>query len=132
MSKDRKVSKRTWDHLVCNSLPTPLLPRMTSGAGSSPLPRPNHKGRGVRSHPFQGQPERSAFMDEKEYESFLEKDAKRVEANVAEDKAEDLGKKMFAERRKSEPSPENIEQWEKEKMQLEESAKNLREEAAVS
>ena len=94
-----------------------------------PLQSPNHKGRGVRSHPFQRQPELAAFMDEKEYESFLEKDAKRVEANVAEDKAEDLGKKMFAERRKSEPDTEKIEQWETEKKQLEESAKNLREEA---
>lgn len=47
----------------------------------------------MRSHPFQRQPELAAFMDEKEYESFLEKDVKRVAANVAEDKAEDLGKK---------------------------------------
>lgn len=85
----------------------------------------------MRSQPFQRQPEMAAFMDEKEYESFLEKDAKRVAANVAEDKAEGLRKKMFAERRRksAEPDTENIEQWETEKEQLEENAKNLREEA---
>ena len=80
-----------------------------------PLERPNHKGRGVRSHPFQRQPDLAAFMNKAEYESFLEKDAKRVEANVAERKAKGLEEKMFAERRKDEPDTENIEQWEKEK-----------------
>ena len=94
-----------------------------------PLENPNHKGRGVRSHPFQRQPDLAAFMDAAEYESFLEKDAKRVEANVAERKAKGLEEKMFAERRKDEPDTENIEQWEKEKNQLEENAKNLSEEA---
>ena len=129
MSKDRKVSKRTWDHLVRNSLPTPLLPRMTSGAGSSPLPRPNHKGRGVRSHPFQGQPERAAFMDEKEYESFLEKDAKRVATNVAEDKAESLDRKIRTEQKLQEPDNERIEKWKDEQKGLKEKVEALRKEA---
>lgn len=58
-----------------------------------PLKKPNRKGRGVRSHPFQRQPDLAGFMDGSAYERFLESDAKRVEANIAEDEAESLGKK---------------------------------------
>lgn len=94
-----------------------------------PLERPNHKGRGVRSHPFQRQPDLAAFMDAAEYESFLEKDAKRVEANVAEDDAENLERRISAERRKQEPSTDDIQKWENEQKQLTEKAKRLREAA---
>ena len=94
-----------------------------------PLENPNHKGRGVRSHPFQRQPDLAAFMDAAEYESFLGKDAKRVEANVAEDDAENLERRISAERRKQEPSPDDIQQWEDKRKQLTEKAKTLREAA---
>lgn len=94
-----------------------------------PLENPNHKGRGVRSHPFQRQPDLAAFMDAAEYESFLEKDAKRVKANIAEDDAENLGRRISAERRKQEPSTDDIQKWGNEQKQLAEKAKTLREEA---
>ena len=66
-----------------------------------PLTKPNRKGRGVRSHPFQRQPELAAFMDESAYRDFLGRDRKRVEANIAEDEAERLGKKIARERKAS-------------------------------
>ena len=94
-----------------------------------PLQSPNHKGRGVRSHPFQRQPELAAFMDEKEYESFLEKDAKRVEANVAEDKAESLDRKIRTEQKLQEPDNERIEKWKAEQKGLKEEVEALRKEA---
>ena len=94
-----------------------------------PLQSPNHKGRGVRSHPFQRQPELAAFMDEKEYESFLEKDAKRVAANVAEDKAESLDRKIRTEQKLQEPDNERIEKWKDEQKGLKEKVEALRKEA---
>ena len=94
-----------------------------------PLEKPNRKGRGVRSHPFQRQPELAGFMDASEYESFLENDAKRVEANLAEDKAESLGRKIGSERKSQEPDNERIEAWKAEQENLKEKAGKLREEA---
>lgn len=94
-----------------------------------PLQSPNHKGRGVRSHPFQRQPELAAFMDEKEYESFLEKDAKRVAANVAEDKAKSLDRKIRTEQKLQEPDNERIEKWKDEQKGLKEKVEALRKEA---
>ena len=94
-----------------------------------PLQSPNHKGRGVRSHPFQRRPELAAFMDGKEYESFLEKDAKRVKANVAEDKAESLDRKIRTEQKLQEPDNERIEKWKAEQKGLKEEVEALRKEA---
>lgn len=95
----------------------------------NPLENPNHKGRGVRSHPFQRQPDLAAFMDAAEYESFLEKDAKRVEANVAEDEAESLGRKIRTEQKRQEPENERIEQWRTEQETRKQTAEALRKEA---
>lgn len=95
----------------------------------TPLEKPNRKGRGVRSHPFQRQPDLAQFMDASEYESFRKKDARRVEANLAEDQAESLGRKIGAERKRQEPDGQRMEQWKAEQERLAERAKALREEA---
>ena len=89
----------------------------------------NRKGRGVRSHPFQRQPELAGFMDEKKYEDFLERDAKRVEANIAEDEAEGLDKRIRREKHAPEPDNENIRKLEAERKEKKEQARSLREEA---
>lgn len=83
----------------------------------------------MRSHPFQRQPELAGFMDEKEYESFLEKDTKRVKANVAEDKAESLDRKIRTEQKLQEPDNEHIEKWKDEQKGLKEEVEALRKEA---
>lgn len=94
-----------------------------------PLTKPNRKGRGVRSHPFQRQPELATFMDEPAYRDFLERDRKRVEANLAEDEAERLGQRIAGERRRPEPDMAKVEEWKAEAMQLNDKANTLREEA---
>lgn len=91
--------------------------------------RPNRKGRGVRSHPFQRQPELAGFMDPDEYGLFLERDAKRVEANIAEDEAEEIDRKVRRERRAPEPDTEDIARLEAESKELKAKAETLREEA---
>ena len=90
---------------------------------------PDRKGRGVRSHPFQRQPELAGYMSEDAYEEFLEKDKKRVEANVDEDKAEDLDRKIARERKRLEPDNDQIREWESESKDLKEEVKKLREDA---
>jgi len=90
---------------------------------------PDRKGRGVRSHPFQRQPELAGYMSENAYNEFLEQDRKRVEANVDEDKAEDLDRKIARERKRPEPDNDRIEQWESESKALKERAGKSREEA---
>ena len=94
-----------------------------------PLTKPSRKGRGVRSHPFQRQPELASFMDESAYREFLERDRKRVEANTAEDAAENIGKKIAGERRRPEPDTVKIREWENEKKNLTERVERLREKA---
>ena len=94
-----------------------------------PLTKPNRKGRGVRSHPFQRQPELANFMDESAYREFLERDRKRVEANLAEDEAESIERKVAGEIRRPEPDMAKIEKWKTEATQLTERASTLREEA---
>ena len=90
---------------------------------------PNRKGRGVRSHPFQREPDLARFMDEEAYADFLRRDAKKVEANVAEDQAEKLAGKVKAEKRRPEPDVAQIGQWEAEEKQLRKAVANLSEEA---
>ena len=90
---------------------------------------PDRKGRGVRSHPFQRQPELAGFMDQAAYRDFLDRDRKRVEANVAENDAEDLDRKIRGEKRRPEPDDDRIEEWEAELKRLKEKAGELREEA---
>ena len=94
-----------------------------------PLTKPNRKGRGVRSHPFQRQPELATFMDESAYRSFLDSDRKRVEANLAEDEVERLERMIAGEKRRPEPDTAKIEEWKAEAKQLNEKANTLREEA---
>ncbi|MCY4468674.1 MAG: RAMP superfamily CRISPR-associated protein [Thiotrichales bacterium] len=90
---------------------------------------PNRKGRGVRSHPFQREPDLARFMDEAAYGAFLERDAKRIEANVAEGQAEDLQRKIAAKKRRPEPDVAQIGQWEAEEKRLRATASTLSEEA---
>ena len=90
---------------------------------------PNRKGRGVRSHPFQREPDLARFMDEAAYADFLQTDAKRVEANVAEGQAEVLKRKIAGEKRRPEPDMERIGQWAAEAKQLRATAATLSEEA---
>lgn len=90
---------------------------------------PSRKGRGVRSHPFQRQPDLGDFMDEQAYEDFLERDRKIVEANLREDEIEGLRKRIAGEKRRSEPDVAKIEQWEKETIRLKEQMEGLRAEA---
>ncbi len=90
---------------------------------------PNHKGRGVRSHPFQREPELAALMDKRSYEAFLETDAKRVEANIAEDKVEGLDRRIWQEKRRPEPDLDKIEAWKTETSDLKAEAEKLRQEA---
>ena len=90
---------------------------------------PNRKGRGVRSHPFQREPDLARFMDEAAYADFLQGDAKRVEANVAEDQAEKLASRIAAEKRRPEPDAEQIGEWDAEAERLRETAVTLSEEA---
>ena len=94
-----------------------------------PLKNANRKGRGVRSHPFQRQPDLAGFMDESTYQLFLGSDAERVEANLAEDEAESLEKKIRSEQRRQEPNNEDIRQWKEEQERLNEKAAKLREDA---
>ncbi len=89
----------------------------------------SHKGRGVRSHPFQRQPELASFMDREAYEEFLERDKKRVEASVKEKEAEQLDRKIRDERRRPEPDNDCIEKWRDESKALKDQAKQLQEEA---
>ena len=90
---------------------------------------PDRKGRGVRSHPFQRQPELAGFMDQGEYGAFLESDKKRVDANVKEGKAESLDGKIRDERKRREPDNDQIREWESESKDLKEEVKKLREDA---
>ena len=90
---------------------------------------PARKGRSARSHPFQRQPELAGFMDSDSYRDFLEKDAKRVEANNAEDEAERLDGNVARERRRPEPDVAQIERWRDESKTLKEHAEALRGEA---
>ena len=94
-----------------------------------PLKSSNWKGRGVRSHPFQRQPELANFMGEAAYQSFLSSDAKRVEANMAEDEAESLDREIARERKRGEPDLERIQRWGGESKELKDKARALREEA---
>lgn len=94
-----------------------------------PLKKPNRKGRGVRSHPFQRQPDLAGFMDGSAYERFLENDAERVEANIAEDKAESLGKRIGNEQKRQEPDLDRIQEWKYEQQRRKEHAATLREAA---
>ena len=89
----------------------------------------NRKGRGVRSHPFQRQPELARFMDADAYREFLESDGQRVEANLAEDEAEKLDGRVRAEKRRPEPDPARIDEWEAKSTRLKEEARRLRGEA---
>ena len=90
---------------------------------------PSRKGRGVRSHPFQRQPDLARFMNEADYRDFLEKDQKRVEANLAENKAERRDKDIAREKRRPEPDNDRIGKLEAESKKLEEEAETLRKEA---
>lgn len=90
---------------------------------------PNRKGRGVRSHPFQRQPDLAQFMDRKAYAGFLERDKQRVEANVAEHEAESLARRIAREKRRPEPDVERIERWEAEAERLKATVEELREAA---
>ena len=94
-----------------------------------PLTTPDRKGRGVRSHPFQRQPELAGYMSENAYNEFLEQDKKRVEANVAEDKAEDLDRKIAREKKRPEPDNDRIGEWESDSKELKENVEELRKEA---
>ena len=94
-----------------------------------PLTTPDRKGRGVRSHPFQRQPELAGYMSENAYTAFLEEDGKRVEANVAEDKAEDLDRKIAREKRRPEPDNDRIGEWEAKSKELKEKVEELRKDA---
>ena len=90
---------------------------------------PSRKGRGVRSHPFQRQPDLANFMDEAAYREFLESDRKRVEANLAEHEVEGLHRKIAVEKKRPEPEMQKIEQWETEARRRDEEMRKLREEA---
>ena len=68
-------------------------------------------------------------MDPDEYGDFLERDAKRVEANIAEDEAEEIDRKVRRERRAPEPDTEDIARLEAESKELKAKAETLREEA---
>lgn len=94
-----------------------------------PIQQPNRKGRGVRSHPFQRQPELAGFMDPDEYKNFLERDAKRVEAKDAEVEAEDIDQKVLRERRAPDPDTEDIARLEVKSKELKEKAAALQAEA---
>lgn len=96
---------------------------------AEPVQQPNRKGRGVRSHPFQRQPELAGFMDPDEYEDFLERDAKRVEAKDAEVEAEEIDRKVRRERRASAPDPEDIARLEVKSKELKKKAAALQAEA---
>ena len=90
---------------------------------------PSRKGRGVRSHPFQRQPDLAGFMDQEAYRDFLEKDGKTVEANLREDKAERLGVKIRVEKQRREPDNARIETWKAEAEGLKEQVEKLRADA---
>ena len=90
---------------------------------------PDRKGRGVRSHPFQRQPELAGYMSEDAYKEFLEKDKKRVQANVAEDDVEDLDRKIAREKKRPEPDNDKIGKWESDSKELKENIEKLREDA---
>lgn len=90
---------------------------------------PDRKGRGVRSHPFQRQPELAGYMSENAYNEFLEQDKKRVEANVKEGEAESLEGKIRVERGRSEPDYDQIGEWEAKSKELKENIEELRKDA---
>lgn len=91
--------------------------------------QPNRKGRGVRSHPFQRQPELAGFMDEEAYKAFLESDSKIVAANLDEDEAEKIDERVDREKGAPEPDNDEIARLEAESRALKEKVKALRKEA---
>ena len=96
---------------------------------AEPLGDPVRKGQGARSHPFQRQPELGRLMDEAQYRAFLEKDAQRVEANLAESEARRLAGRIAAEQARPEPKLEQIAKWEGNHKKLAARAERLREAA---
>jgi CRISPR type IV-associated protein Csf2 len=86
---------------------------------------PNHKGRGVRAHPFQRTPELVQFVDESELQEWLEHDAFRVKANTLEDEAERLGLKIYQEKKKQAPDVDLIKSMGEEAKAKEKKAKEL-------
>ncbi len=76
---------------------------------------PNWKGHGVRSHPFQREPELTGLVDKAALADFLEADAKRVEGNIHENDAEALDRKIRAEKRKDTPDLDKLEKMERER-----------------
>ena len=87
---------------------------------------PSRKGRGVRAHPFQRQPDLAGFMDAEAYAAFLDADKARVEANLAEDEAGRLGRKIAGEKKSTEPDKEKIEEWTAESKRLKEKFEELK------
>ena len=96
---------------------------------AEPIQQPNRKGQGVRSHPFQRQPELAGFMDEKSYKAFLESDSKIVAANLDEGEAEKIDWQVDRERKAREPDTDEIARLEAESRALKERVKALRKEA---
>ncbi len=90
---------------------------------TEPVDKPNWKGRGVRSHPFQREPELANLVDEAELAAFREADAQRVEGNIHEDRAEGLERKIRAEMRKDAPDPDKLEEMKAEKQHHADAAK---------
>ena len=84
---------------------------------------PNHKGQGVRAHPFQREPELVESIDPESLAAFMVEDAARVRGNEAETAAEQLGFKIGREKGKTSPDADAIEQWKAEATDLETQAK---------
>lgn len=91
-----------------------------------PLGEPVRKGQGARAHPFQREPELGRLMDEEEYRAFLDKDAQRVQANVAQSEARRLGARIAAEKARPEPDLTRIAQCEAAQRTHAERAERLR------
>ena len=84
---------------------------------------PNRKGHGVRSHPFQREPELANLVDEAAMKQFREQDANRVDGNVHQKAADALGKKIAAERKKEAPDTGRLEEMERERQEHDDAAK---------
>ena len=85
---------------------------------------PNRKGRGVRSHPFQREPELITLVDQAAMAIFLEADTNRVQGNIHEDKAENFGRKIGAERRKDTPDLDKLAEMERQSQEHRDAAKS--------
>ena len=88
-----------------------------------PVDEPNWKGHGVRSHPFQREPELANVVDQSALAQFIEQDAKRVEGNKHQNDKEVLRRRIAAEKKKEAPDTGKLDEMEGKRQEHEDAAK---------